>query len=252
MESNCMVSMREPALTITFWSQDMGWEKVVTNDVFKSVRWRVFTLITWWVGWSWTPVGGLRLPKVLKNMIWQCFPSEICEQVSSESVNEHTRAWSGRSLSETKGDYDKGQGDHEAVRRKDSAWQQKRGTDLKMKRQIRPRRITIELLANVKGTNVILHGLRPLPINRWTELPYCSRWLGIRFLHHACTLIFHQTEGTSIICYCEHGNANKNKLMIMFILFFVFRIWILSHHLLCLQRFFLHNLHPEFIISEGK
>jgi hypothetical protein len=52
------------------------------------------------------------------------------------------------------------------VRRKASAWQQKRGTDLKMKRQIRPRRITIELLANVKGMNVILHGLRPLPINR--------------------------------------------------------------------------------------
>jgi hypothetical protein len=50
--------------------------------------------------------------------------------------------------------------------RKASARQQKRGTDLKMKRQIRPQRITIELLANVKGMNVILHGLRPLPINR--------------------------------------------------------------------------------------
>jgi hypothetical protein len=35
-----------------------------------------------------------------------------------------------------------------------------------MKRQIRPRRITIELLANIKGMNVILHGLRLLPINR--------------------------------------------------------------------------------------
>jgi hypothetical protein len=53
-------------------------------------------------------VGGLRLPKVLKNMIGQCFPSEICEQVSSESGHEYTRAWSGRSLSETKGDYDEG------------------------------------------------------------------------------------------------------------------------------------------------
>ena len=112
------------------------------------------------------------------------------------------RAWSGRSLSETKGDYDEGQGNHEAVRRKASAWQQKRGTDLKMKRQIRPRRITKELLANVKGMNVILHGPRPLPINRWTVLPYCSRWLGIRFLHQACTLAFLQTEGTFIICYC--------------------------------------------------
>jgi hypothetical protein len=33
-----------------------------------------------------------------------------------------------------------------------------------MKSQIRPRRITIELLINVKGINVILHGLRPVPI----------------------------------------------------------------------------------------
>jgi hypothetical protein len=135
--------------------------------------------------------------------------------------------------------------------RKASAQQQKRGTDLEMKRQIRPRRITIELLPNVKGMNVILHGLRPLTINRWTVLLYCSRWLGIRFLHHTCTLTFHQTEGTSIICYCKHGNSNKNKLVVMFILFFIFRIWILLHHLLCLRRFFLHNLRPEFIISEG-
>jgi hypothetical protein len=61
-----------------------------------------------------------------------------------------------------------------------------RETDLKMKNQIRPRRITIELLINVKGINVILHGLRPAPINRWTVLPYCSRWLGICFWCHTC------------------------------------------------------------------
>jgi hypothetical protein len=54
------------------------------------------------------PVGGLRLPKVLKNMIWQCFPSEICEQVSSESGYGYTRVWSRRSLSGTEGDYDEG------------------------------------------------------------------------------------------------------------------------------------------------
>jgi hypothetical protein len=134
------------------------------------------------------------------------------------------RAWLRWSLSQTKDDYDEGQGDHEAVRRKASAWQQKRGTDLKMKRQIRPRRITIELLIDVKGMNVILHGLRPLPINRWTVPPYYSRSLGIRFLHHACTFTFRQTEGTFIICYCEYDNANKSELMIMFILFFVFCI----------------------------
>jgi hypothetical protein len=61
-----------------------------------------------------------------------------------------------------------------------------RETDLKMKSQIRPRRITIELLINVKGINVILHGLRPMPINRWIVLSYCSRWLGIRFWCHTC------------------------------------------------------------------
>jgi hypothetical protein len=54
-------------------------------------------------------------------------------------------------------------------------------TDLKMKRLFRPRWITIELLANVKGMGVILHGLRLVPINRWTVLPYCSRGLGICF-----------------------------------------------------------------------
>jgi hypothetical protein len=42
----------------------------------------------------------------------------------------------------------------------------KKETDLKMKRLFRPRWITIELLANVKGMGVILHELRPMPINR--------------------------------------------------------------------------------------
>jgi hypothetical protein len=124
------------------------------------------------------------------------------------------------------------------MHRKASAWQQKMGTDLKMKRQIRPRRITIELLINVKGINVILHGLCPLPINRRTVLPYCSRWLGIRFLHHALYLYFPQAEGTFIICYSGYDNGNKNKLVIIPILFFIFHIWILLYHLLCLRRFF--------------
>ena len=39
-------------------------------------------------------------------------------------------------------------------------------TDLKMKRLFKPRWITIELLPNVKGMGVILHGLCPAPINR--------------------------------------------------------------------------------------
>jgi hypothetical protein len=42
----------------------------------------------------------------------------------------------------------------------------KRGNDLKGKRLFKPRWITIESLANVKGMSVILHGLRLVPINR--------------------------------------------------------------------------------------
>ena len=41
-----------------------------------------------------------------------------------------------------------------------------RGTNLKGKRLFGPRWITIESLANIKGMGVILHGLRPVPINR--------------------------------------------------------------------------------------
>jgi hypothetical protein len=39
-------------------------------------------------------------------------------------------------------------------------------TNLKGKRLFRPRWIIIESLSNVKGMCVILHGLRPVPINR--------------------------------------------------------------------------------------
>jgi hypothetical protein len=41
-----------------------------------------------------------------------------------------------------------------------------KGTDLKEKRLFRPRWITVESLPNVKGMDVISHGLRPVPINR--------------------------------------------------------------------------------------
>src|SRR5688500_14526244 len=43
-----------------------------------------------------------------------------------------------------------------------------------MKRLFKPRQITIELLSSVKGMNVILYGLCPVPINRRTVPPYCS------------------------------------------------------------------------------
>jgi hypothetical protein len=41
-----------------------------------------------------------------------------------------------------------------------------KGIDLKGKRIFRPRWITVESLANVKGMGVILHWMHPVPINR--------------------------------------------------------------------------------------
>jgi hypothetical protein len=41
-----------------------------------------------------------------------------------------------------------------------------KGTDLKGKRLFRPMWITLKSLENVKGMDVILHELCPVPINR--------------------------------------------------------------------------------------
>jgi hypothetical protein len=41
-----------------------------------------------------------------------------------------------------------------------------KGTDLKGKRLFRPRWVTLKLLANVKGLDVILYELCPVSINR--------------------------------------------------------------------------------------
>jgi hypothetical protein len=77
-----------------------------------------------------------------------------------------------------------------------------------MKSQIRPRRITIELLINVKGINVILHELCPVPINRWTVvgakaktppfargLRYSRRFDRSKTVRDTLRLIRHQTKG---------------------------------------------------------
>jgi hypothetical protein len=42
--------------------------------------------------------------------------------------------------------------------------------------------------------------------------------------HHACTPAFLRVEGTFVICYYGYGNANKNKLIIMFKVFILFFI----------------------------
>ena len=52
-----------------------------------------------------------------------------------------------------------------------------KGTDLKGKRLFTPLRFFYRPIVNVKGMIVISHRLCPVPINRWTVPPYCSRWL---------------------------------------------------------------------------
>jgi hypothetical protein len=117
-------------------------------------------------------VGGLRLPKVLKKHDLTMFleydtwtdtfglrPKPQCEEAQRIRRVALSRSYA--------------QGSIGRITEKE--------TDLKGKRLFRPRWITIELLANVKGMGVVLHGLRPVPINRWTLLLYCSRWFGICF-----------------------------------------------------------------------
>jgi hypothetical protein len=41
-----------------------------------------------------------------------------------------------------------------------------KGTDLKRKRLSSPRWIVLKSIVNIMGMNVILHRLRPMPINR--------------------------------------------------------------------------------------
>jgi hypothetical protein len=79
-----------------------------------------------------------------------------------------------------------------------------KGTDLKGKRLFRPRWITLKSLANVKGMDVISHGLRPVPINRWTVLPYCSRWLGIYFCVTLVPLFSVKPKVPNVIQYCPY------------------------------------------------
>jgi hypothetical protein len=50
-----------------------------------------------------------------------------------------------------------------------------KGTDLKGKRLSSPQWVVYKSIVNMKGMNLISHRLRPMPINRKTVSPYCSR-----------------------------------------------------------------------------
>jgi hypothetical protein len=53
----------------------------------------------------------------------------------------------------------------------------KHGAESKRKRLVNAWWFMLRLCAHVKVINVFLLGLCPVPINRWTIPPYCSRWI---------------------------------------------------------------------------
>jgi hypothetical protein len=66
--------------------------------------------------------------------------------------------------------------------------------------------------------NVILSGLRPVPINRWTVLPYCSRWIVITLasLSHLRLLAsrMYKCNINIVDVYSCLWNENINNLLI--------------------------------------
>jgi hypothetical protein len=94
----------------------------------------------------------------------------------------------------------------------------KDGTDLKRKSRHSPWQFVLWLWLVIKDTNVILSGLRPVSIDRWTVAPYCSRWLVIT---HASFRNFYLLSrrrykcNLKIIDVCSwFYNDNVNNLMI--------------------------------------
>jgi hypothetical protein len=68
---------------------------------------------------------------------------------------------------------------------------------LKGKRLSSPRWVVHKSIVNMKGMNVNLHRLRPVPINRWIVPTYCSHWL---VLARASRLYFHLLSGRMYKC----------------------------------------------------
>jgi hypothetical protein len=74
---------------------------------------------------------------------------------------------------------------------------EEKGTDLKGKRLSSPHWVVYKSIVNMKGMNVISHRPRPMPINRWTVPPYCSRWLVLICASH---LYFYLLSSRRYIC----------------------------------------------------
>jgi hypothetical protein len=75
-----------------------------------------------------------------------------------------------------------------------------KGTDLKRKRLSSPHWVIHKSIVNMKGINVNLHRLRPVPINRYPRTVHADLY---SFVRHAWTFTFCQAEGTNVIQYCS-------------------------------------------------
>jgi hypothetical protein len=112
-----------------------------------------------------------------------------------------------------------------------------KGTDLNGKRLFRPWWITIESVANVKGMGVILHGLCPVPINRWTVLPYSSRWLGICFCVTLVLLLFIKSKVSNVIRYCSYVGSHLYNEKYM-------------HNNIVVIHIIPYDLHASFVVNK--
>jgi hypothetical protein len=76
-----------------------------------------------------------------------------------------------------------------------------KGTDLKGKRLFSPRWFIHESIANIKGMNVNLHRLCPMPIID-EQYPHTVHADLYSFVPHAYTFAFYQAKDISVIQYC--------------------------------------------------
>jgi hypothetical protein len=151
-------------------------------------------------------VGGLRLPKVLKNMTNNV--SQIIIYVQKLS----NIRWSY--IQYGKQGQNKGSNQCRSCTQRSFGSIAEKGTDLRRKKLFSSQQIVLKLILNMKDMNVILHRLRPMPINRWTVPMYCSRWF---VLAHASRLYLHLLSSRRYQC---------NSILFLFLHDYIIKICI--------------------------
>jgi aspartate/tyrosine/aromatic aminotransferase len=79
-----------------------------------------------------------------------------------------------------------------------------KGTDLKGKRLSNPRWVVHKSIVNMKGMNVNLYRLRPVPIKD-EQYPHTVNADLYSLVCHACIFTFCQAEGTNVILCCFYS-----------------------------------------------